>query len=155
MLWIVASLFFAYCAFREIRGSIVPKPDYDFPQPITKPYLILVVILSLLCAWPPFHTWHFQRFLSEKSTELADGHQAHVHCNTMFDTMVDPEMLAAGHADPRTGKIALQQPWCSILMAYLRHPERADRDELVSLDIFTHESMHVRGELNEAATECA
>lgn len=26
--------------------------------------------------------------------------------------------------------------------------------ELVSLDLFTHESMHIRGELNEAVTEC-
>ena len=39
-------------------------------------------------------------------------------------------------------------------MAYLRHPGRASRAELESLDIFTHESMHIRGELNEARTEC-
>jgi hypothetical protein len=39
-------------------------------------------------------------------------------------------------------------------MSYLRHPNRANQNELVSLDIFTHESMHVRGELNEALTEC-
>ena len=154
MLWILASVFFCYCAFREIRGSLVAPPGYDSPQPITKPYLVLVVSLALLCAWPPFHTWRFQRFLSAKATELAEGHRAQVHCNTLFDTMVDPAMLAAGHADPRTGQIVLQKPWCGVLMDYLRHPEHANRDELASLDMFTHESMHVRGELNEAATEC-
>lgn len=68
--------------------------------------------------------------------------------------MLDPEMLAAGHANPRTGKIVIQKPWCGTLMSYLRHPNRASDEELASLDMFTHESMHVRGELNEAVTEC-
>ena len=39
-------------------------------------------------------------------------------------------------------------------MSYLRHPDRASEEELWSLNMFTHESMHVRGELNEAITEC-
>ena len=30
----------------------------------------------------------------------------------------------------------------------------ASHEELNSLDLFTHESMHIRGELNEARTEC-
>jgi hypothetical protein len=154
MLWILASLFFLWCAYREIRNSIIAPPGFDNPAPITKPYLVLVLALAVLFGWPPVHTWYFQRFLSAKATELADGHRAIVHCNTVFDTMLDTEMLAAGHANPRTGKIGIQHPWCNILMAYLRHPGRASEKELVSLDIFTHESMHVRGEMNEARTEC-
>ena len=154
MLWMLASLFFFWCAFREIRYSILPRPGYDTPAPITKSYLGLVLSLAVIFAYPPVHTWYFQWFLSRKATELAENHRASVHCNTSFDTMLDPEMLFAGHANPRTGKIALQAPWCEILRAYLRHPERADRRELDSLDIFTHESMHIRGELNEVKTEC-
>ncbi|GAC1501268.1 MAG: hypothetical protein NVS1B6_07600 [Steroidobacteraceae bacterium] len=46
----------------------------------------------------------FPTVLSEKATELAI-HRAKVHCNTMFDTMLDAEMLAAGHANPQTGEI--------------------------------------------------
>lgn len=154
MLWIIASLFFAWCAFREVRASIVPPAGFASPVPIFKPYLALMLALTLAFAWTPVHTWHFQRFLSEKATELAEDHQAKVHCNTVFDTMVDPEMLASGHANIRTGQIGIQSPWCSTLMSYLDHPERADREELESLDLITHESMHVRGERNEAATEC-
>jgi hypothetical protein len=154
MLWMLASLFFLWCAFREIRDSILPRAGYDTPAPITKSYLALVLSLAAIFAYPPVHTWYFQWFLSRKATELADNHRASVHCNSAFDTMVDPEMLFAGHANPRTGKIALQAPWCDVLRAYLRHPERADRRELDSLDIFTHESMHIRGEMNEARTEC-
>jgi hypothetical protein len=154
MLWILTSLFFCWCAFREVRGSIVAPPGFDFPTPVTKPYLALVLALAVLFAWPPFHTWRFQRFLSAKATYLADNHLAKVHCNTIFDTMLDTEMLAAGHANPQTGEIGLQHPWCGTLMSYLDHPNRATDRELESLDIFTHESMHVRGELNEALTEC-
>ncbi len=154
MLWILASLFFVWCAFREIRASIVPLPDFDAPRPLYKPYLATVIVLAVAFAWPPLSTWHFERFLSRKATELAEDHPAHVHCNTVFDTMVDPAMLYAGHANPATGQIGIQHPWCDTLRSYLRHPQRANREELWSLAIFTHESMHVRGELNEARTEC-
>jgi hypothetical protein len=154
MLWILTSLFFLWCAFREVHRSIVPPPGFDFPTPIWKPYLAMTLVFAALFAWPPVHTWYFQRFLSEKATELADNHRARVHCNTVFDTMLDPEMLFAGHANPKTGQIGIQHPWCDTLRSYLNHPDRASHDELESLDLFTHESMHIRGELNEALTEC-
>jgi len=154
MLWILASLFFLWCAFREVRRSIIPAPGFDFPTPISKPYLAIVLSSAVILAWPPVHTWYFEGFLARRATELADNHLAKVHCNTLFDTMLDPEMLAAGHANPNTGKIVIQKPWCGTLMSYLRHPSRASEEELESLDMFTHESMHVRGELNEAITEC-
>ena len=154
MLWALASLFFLWCAFREVRRSFAAPPGFDFPQPVSRLYLVVVLGLAVLFGWTPVNTWWFERSLSAIATELADRHRARVHCNTMFDTMMDPEMLAAGHADPRTGEIAFQQPWCRTLRSYLRHPGRANLEELESLDILTHESMHVRGELNEAITEC-
>ena len=154
MLWILASLFFFWCAFREIRDSIVAPAGFDSSRPVEKPYLALVLGLAVALAWPPVHTWYFQWFLSVKATQLADGHRARVHCNTLFDTMLDPEMLASGHASPTTGRIVLQKPWCSTLTSYLHHPGRASHEELNSLDLITHESMHVRGEMNEARTEC-
>ncbi len=94
--------------------------------------------------------WHFEHFLSGKASELAGRHPAIVHCNTVFDTMLDPEMLAAGHANPRTGRIGIQSPWCDRLMAYLRHPGQASAEEIWSLNMFTHESMHVRGECGQS-----
>jgi hypothetical protein len=154
MLWMLASLFFVWCAVHEIRASLVAPPGFDRPIPVSKPYLTVVVVLAIAFAWPPVRTWMFERFLSQKATELADGRPAHVHCNTVWDTMFDSEMLAAAHASPVTGKIALQKPWCATLRSYLSHPGRANERELWSLAMFTHESMHVRGELNEARTEC-
>ena len=154
MLWILASLFFVGCAIREIYRSIVAAPGYSFPTPVSMPYLGAVLALAALFAWRPVHIWHFERLLSAKATQLADNHRAKVHCNTTFDTMLDPMMLSIGHANPLTGEIGIQAPWCSTLMSYLSHPQRASAMELVSLDMFTHESMHIRGEMNESLTEC-
>jgi len=154
MLWILISLFFGWCAFREVRNSFFAPAGYDFPAPVNTAYLILVLALALLFAWPTVHRWYFENWLSRMATELADQHRASVHCNTLVDTLFDTEMLAAGHASPITGKIVLQKPWCSTLMSYLSHPRRASEREIESLALFTHESMHVRGEMNEALTEC-
>ena len=119
MLWILISLFFVWCAYREIRSSLIAPAGFDSPRPLSKPYLAVVLTLAVLFAWPPIHKWHFERFLSEKATELADNHRAKVHCNTVWDTMLDTEMFSAGHAEPDTGQIGLQHPWCSTLRSYL------------------------------------
>jgi hypothetical protein len=154
MLWLAISLFFVWCAYREVSASMVPPAGYDLPQPVYKPYLALLLILAAGFAWPTLHRWYFEHYLSGIATTLADGNRARVHCNTLLDTMFDPAMLAAGHASPQTGRIVIQAPWCDRLSAYLRHPGRADEEEIASLNLLTHESMHVRGEMNEAVTEC-
>jgi hypothetical protein len=154
MLWLLISLFFGWCAFREIRGAWVAPPGYALPTPITKSYLALVTGLALLFAWPPVHIWYFERFLSVRATLLADNHPARIHCNSTFDTMMAQEMLAAAYTHIETGTVNFQKPWCDRLISYLRHPAEASSLELDSLDAFTHESMHVRGERNEAVTEC-
>ena len=154
VLWIAISLFFCWCALRELCRSLIVPRGYSRTQPLSAPYLAVVLSLAALFAWPPLHTWHFERFLSQKATQLADGRRARVHCNTVWDTMLDTQMLAAGHAVIASGEIGLQHPWCATLRAYLRHPARASADELWSLAMFTHESMHVRGEANETRTEC-
>jgi hypothetical protein len=154
MLWILAALFFCWLILRELRNGVVPPPGFNVPTPISKPFLVVCLVLALGFAWPPYRNWRFERFLSAKATQIADLHPAHVHCNTIVDTMLDQYMLAIAHADPRTGKIGIQYPWCRTLMAFLNHPERANARELDSLNMLTHESMHVRGERNEALTEC-
>jgi hypothetical protein len=102
--WVLVSSFFLWCACREIRNSMRPAPGYALPIPITPSYLALVLCLAAGFAWPPVHTWYFQRQLSATATELADEHRATVHCNTLFDTLLDPEMLAAGHCQSGDGQ---------------------------------------------------
>ena len=150
MLLTLCALFFAWLAVREIFGNF----RSERPEPIFLPYLLLVSVLAVACAWPPLSAWRFERFLEEKAMMLTDGKPVTVHCNTVFDTMLDRQQLAAGHANPSTGEIVFQKPWCSHLRDYLNDPEAADEREIASLNLFTHEAMHIRGELNEAVTEC-
>lgn len=149
MLWMVASLGFAVLAARELMGGS-RRVDGGFYWP----YFLLVCGLALACAWPPLSTWRFERFLSSRAIVLADGKRADVHCNTLFDTMLSSEQLAAGYASFDTGEIRLQKPWCARLRRYLRNPDAAGGETLWALGLFTHEVMHVRGERNEALTEC-
>ena len=150
MLWILGVLLFGGLAVREVFGA----GRRDRQEPIYWPYLALVSALALACAWPPFSTWRFERFLEARAMQLAEGRPVSVHCNSVVDTMFDRNMLAAGHANPQTGDIVFQTPWCDVLRDYLDAPDRADDRQIASLNLFTHEVMHIRGELNEAVTEC-
>jgi hypothetical protein len=144
MFWLFLSFVFCILIFRELTGHL----------PIYKPYLALLIILALLTAWPPYHHWRVERFLTQVAQTLAENTRARVHCNTLFDTLFDEEVRVMGHADPRTGYIVIQYPFCDTLMTYINQPLNPDNDALWSFSILTHESMHARGEYNEAKTEC-
>jgi hypothetical protein len=141
---ILLSLLFCWLIYSELTRD----------KPLFKSYLALLILLALSCAWPPFHHWHFERFLNSIAKKLAEHHPAVVHCNTLFDTLFDEDPGVGGHANPKTGYIVIQYPKCDDLMNYVAHPERANTASLYALDILTHESMHARGEYNEAKTEC-
>ena len=144
MLWIIASLFFCWLIYRELTSHML----------VYKPYLSILIILALLTAWPAYHRWRFEHLLNSIAQQLAENHPALVHCNTLWDTLFDEDLGVGGHADPRTGYIVIQYPRCDDLMNYIKHPAAASKEELYSLNILTHESMHARGEYNEAKTEC-
>lgn len=154
MLWWALAALFAWLALREVYYGLVAKPGFIAPQTISLAYVAVTAGLAVAFAWPPLRTLQFERFLSLRARQLAESPQVTVHCNTYFDTAFDPMQLAPGHADPRTGEIVFQQGWCGVLRAHLRHPERMDAKGVFSVQMFVHESMHARGEMNEAITEC-
>lgn len=108
----------------------------------------------MLTAWSPYHHWRMEHFLTHIARILAENKQAIVHCNTLFDTLFDEEARVMGHADPKSGYIVIQYPRCDTLMTYLKRPEIANMDALFTLNVLTHESMHARGQYNEAKAEC-
>jgi len=154
MAWILIAIALCWLIYREFRSVAVAPVDMPLAKAVSKPYVTVLALLALAALWQPAHTRLFERRMSAIATELADSHVARVHCNSLVDSLFDPESTNIGHANPATGEIVLQTGWCGTLRDYIRHPQRADREELASLDMLTHESMHVRGELNEARTEC-
>lgn len=151
MLLLIVSLFFIWLAFREVRSA---KSCIDGFNRFSKIYISVCLMLALAVAWTPLKKWRFEHLLSEQASLLAGGIPAQVHCNTAIDAMFDNRINVIGHADPRTGDIVFQLSWCDKLIDYLDAPLQAERAERYSLMLFTHEVMHIRGELNEQKTEC-
>lgn len=155
MLWLLISAFFCWLIFREVYYSVVAPKGFDNPHsPISIPYVLTLAILASGFAYPTLSIWQFEHFLTKKARILAESNKATVHCNSVADTFLDPNVFAAGHAQPETGEIVFANSWCESLMKHLRHPEKATREGIIAVHIFTHEAMHIRGELDEAKTEC-
>lgn len=153
---LIISLFFAYLAIHELLKHHIPRKGYDSPDssPISKGFIAFTLSLALACGWKPLRITLLEHKAEKIATQLADGRKASFHCNSFVDALYDNDTFAAGHASPETGRIVFQIPWCDRLLDYLDHPAKANREELHSLNMLTHESMHVRGEMNEATTEC-
>jgi hypothetical protein len=157
MPWIFASLFFCWLIWRELRRPTKVEKGFDRPEdgtPVFVPYVAILAVLAVLALWPPLRLWNFERFLTAKANLLTENGLAKVHCNTIFDTFFDSNNGAGAHANFDTGGIVFQYPHCQRLMDYLAHPAKANGPEIFALGLFTHESMHVRGEHNENRTEC-
>ncbi len=155
MLWWIIAGFFFWLSVREVLYGFVPRPGFNRPNPeISIPFVLTTALLAVAFAYTPVRYWNFERFLTKKAQILAESNKVTIHCNTIFDTWFDSNVFAAGHAQFDTGLIVFQHPWCGRLIDHLKHPEHATSEELFSMQIFVHEAMHIRGEHNEANTEC-
>lgn len=154
MLWWAMAALFLWLALREVHYGFFARPGFATPQAIDKSYVLVLLLIAAAFAYTPIRYWRFEQFLTDKARVLSESDKATVHCNTFFDTAIDPMSMASGHADPVSGRIVFQKPWCGVLMDHLRHPERMRREGIFSVQMFAHEAMHIRGELNEAITEC-
>jgi hypothetical protein len=155
VLWWIFSGFFLWLAAREIFYGFVPRSGFDNPNSkISMPYVLTTAAIAAALAYTPVRYWHFERFLTEKARILSETDTATVHCNSFLDSVVDSNVFAVGHANLKTGRIVFQHPWCGHLMDYLDQPDKATPEGISSLLTLTHEAMHIRGELNEARTEC-
>ncbi len=140
------SFFFIWLIYREFRR---PKKIDGF----TTGYIGVCLILGILAATPMIRHWQFENFLESKAEMLTDGEAVSLKCTTALESMFD-RYGATGMAYFGTGKIVLQYPSCKELRGFLKNPRKPSRSELWSLNTFTHEAMHIRGERNEAKTEC-
>ena len=151
MIWLALGLLFAWLSFRELQHGI------SQPEGITGSNRVLLLIylgLAVMLLWIPGKVWLFESKLTRIAQEISGHPNASVHCNTAFDAMFDNKVNRIGHANPQSGEIVLQVKWCDLLMDYIDNPQSADTQTRYSLMLFTHEVMHIRGELNEQKTEC-
>ena len=146
LILLVVSLFFFWMIYRELSS-------HQELNTFSKGYIAVLFILAVLSCKPILDHWRFENLLSSKASLLADGRPAHVKCATVFQSVYDKFGLA-GTGNPTTGEIVLQYPTCNDLRDYLESPETANQKALTGLHVFTHEAVHVRGEMNEQKTDC-
>jgi hypothetical protein len=142
--------------FRELfPGSEVPRKLDTF----SVVYITVLSILAFVTAKLPYKYWRLEKTLGEVASEVSGKSNVKLHCNSLFESVFYEgysygSFTLAGLAKIDEKKILLQYPWCRHLMNYLDDPEDADKEELFSVPLFTHEVMHIRGERNEQKTEC-
>lgn len=152
MAYLLLAFFFGRLIYRELTSHKFSTIGMDGMDITLHAFYLLAAVWF---TWWPIHYWMFEYRLNQVAHQLADNRPTRVYCDGPFDAATD--YLAtnvAGHANPETGEIFILYPWCGLLMDYLKHPATASDDEVYSLALFTHESMHARGELVEPRTEC-
>jgi hypothetical protein len=150
LILLLLSLFFCWLIFRE-----VVNPTEGFNN-FSLAYVSVLALLAFACARPTYKIWSLEVFLSEKASIIADQPSVKVKCNSVFETIFDGKGLGslAGTAYPETGEIFFESGWCKKFMGYMDDPENPSQDELFGMHVFTHEVMHIRGDLNEKKTDC-
>ena len=117
----------------------------------------LLVLVAVVAAIPGAERKMEERRLARVASVLAGRHVS-VHCQDGAEAFVDAgselgwvRFGADGVPEPRT---LIKRAQCQDLKSYLKHRSDPSWDEMVAVHVLTHESMHMRGEPNEAVAEC-
>lgn len=145
------SFFFAWLIYREVVGNRYSHNRFDG---FNLTYLGILLLLLIASSWLPLKYWHFEREMAKNITKLTGVAGVSFHCNSAFDAIFDNDVGVAGHANPDTKKVVFQVGWCGSLMEYMDQPQKADQQAKFSMHMFTHEAMHILGEMNEAKADC-
>lgn len=117
-----------------------------------------LVILAVVAAVPGAKRRVEERRLDKIASVLV-GHKVDVHCQSTVAALVDGGAEAGyvwfkpdGTPEPET---LIKRDQCRLIEEY-RKGKQADPtlDHVMAVHVLTHEAMHMRGERDEAVTEC-
>lgn len=117
-----------------------------------------LVVVAVVAAVPGAQRRVEERRLGQVASQLA-GREVSVHCQDGLEALVDlgselgwVAVRADGTPEPET---LIKRDQCRFLDSYREHKGNPSLDELVAVHVLTHESMHMKGLLDEARAECA
>lgn len=118
----------------------------------------ILAVLAVATAVPGLQRRIEERRLSQAASKLV-GHAVSVHCQSTAAALVDVgnelgfvPYDSDGVPLPRT---TIKRDPCNALRQYLGGRRgNPSRDEVVAVHVLSHESMHLRGETDEAVAEC-
>lgn len=128
------------------------------PRPFPTISVSLLAAVAVALAFPVVRRHEEESRLSHVATSLV-GHAVHVHCQTFGQALTDlgselgfVRFTEDGEPEPRT--TIKRDPCADLRHYYGGHRDRPSLDEVVAVHVLTHESMHMRGQLDEALAEC-
>lgn len=118
----------------------------------------LLLVVAIVLTLPTILRRHEEAKLDKVASVLV-GQHATVHCETFGQTFTD---LSGDLGFVKFGSDGVPQHHATIMRgpcADLKHYYGGDqanpsRDEVIAVHVLTHESMHMRGQTNEATTDC-
>jgi hypothetical protein len=128
------------------------------PRPFPVWSTSILAVVAVTSAIPVVQRALEERRLTHVASQLV-GHKVSVHCQSTTAALVDAGAElgyvpydADGVPLPRT---TLKRDPCNDLKHYLGGDQgNPSYNEVVAVHVLTHESMHMRGETNEAIAEC-
>lgn len=89
-------------------------------------------------------------------SEISGKKAGTVHCQRLSEAFFDTKVSVAGHVSSENPHIAVvNYEQCQQIFSWLEQGKKMPNEEQIkALHVFTHESVHVSGEYNEAVTEC-
>lgn len=128
----------------------------DKPLPVWS--LCLLLSLSVAAAIPGAQRRTQEHRLASVASRLV-GHEVAVHCQSNAGALLDAGVELgyvkydeSGTPEPRT---TLKREPCGDLRSYVSGDKRRPSlNQVIAVHVLTHEAMHMRGQTNEAVTEC-
>lgn len=149
----------AFAAAAAVIGRWTRRRTDGLGRPRDLPVWSLVLLVSLGVAFElPVARRHLQERQLESVASRLVGHRVAVHCQTNAAALIDMGQELGwvrfdldGVPEPQT---LLKRQACHGLRSYAKHRTRPSEDEVIAVHVLTHEAMHMRGETQEAVTEC-
>lgn len=138
---------------------LVFEPFKNRPGHRYRPNWLMVPIISMILIPTAFTEYQWQVMEKQGSRivqTLSKKEESNLSCQRFFNTLWDTKVSVQGYVDyskPDTATLKWKQ--CKTLQTYLSDPSAPTDEQTIAFQVLLHESMHVRGEQNEAATECA
>ena len=143
---------FGALAVRAVVRLVKGRPLY---RGLGVAALVLWLALTGVAGWFEIRHHHVQATATTVVREISGNPDAQVACVRLAADVLDVSFTAGRVGWDRPDVAVLRYRTCAHLWSYLLSPKhQPSLDQVTAVHVLTHEAVHVRGERNEAVTEC-
>ncbi|MCU1599635.1 MAG: hypothetical protein JWO22_344 [Frankiales bacterium] len=141
------------------RWLLHQREELGRPRPFPRISVALLAVLGIALAVPVVRRHHEEDRLSRVASRLV-GHRVKVHCQSLGQALTDvgSELGYVKYGEdgvPEQQTTIKRDPCGELRKYYGGNRHRPTTDEIIAVHVLTHESMHMRGLVQEDMAECA